>query len=881
MYVPYDETEQDPSGGQGGGATTSAATTLTDGLASLLNKSATAKSSKFVPRRRKSAVNENRKTKEKMNAIKNRLSQHRKQIQQQQQQKQEQNSINPEAAKATDSSNDTKTTTSESSTQSVLNGLSVQNEPLTNVKRPSSVKTNVRGTELVQNDSQSQKRTEVVNENGYKFYDDDYDDDDECTISDQENCYQEYAEDDDEDDDDQEGEVDDEDEDEYDDDEEVDEEDEYDEDEDEYDDQEDEEDDDEDEENEVVEDDDYGPSHGEPSAQENYLSQSCENVNGMTNNSELNEFDPSAGAAATTATVPTATNNEDENEVDNDENDLLLNKSEFLLNEDVHQINNSPTGGLTNTDLMAIMMMTVNSDQISLNGVSSSLATTALPTVLTPIYTTDNENFFIPYSSGSAGTRSKYIRKSNKYKNANKINRTRNRKLVTDTEQAPDALTQPNSTNLDEASVKMMQKQQYRQKQKKRKRQLLANQVKPEPGEDPNTAEQAKITDKPLVANRRKPTRKRNSDLKPSDLQQIASAAVAFSPTAILLRTISFENSRKLIKESNQRRLKRIDQTQQPIDQTETTTEKSDEPSSEEAKQESNSSNQENETETNVKPKETINSSVTSLRKITSAIANPNRTISGSTKRVSFTVDDESDTKAAESTVNATTASGEQKSTAERENKLTMSRNTSMLDALSENTTTNDSSSSPVANAPPTITTASVLVASENTTTSANRPPIIKSTIKQQQPYMSTFDENVAGYNQIKNHLKPSVWANYRQKPPPKLDSLYHQTHQDINMQATTTAVKSMDKHVESSLNVNENLLTKSHPNSYNYNTKHTPPSTNLQIPQQSTSSNTGLATATTTYSDYSKPLLNARRSQPDSGSSVNKLEAFKSNFSF
>lgn len=78
--------------------------------------------------------------------------------------------------------------------------------------------------------------------------------------------------------------------------------------------------------------------------------------------------------------------------------ELLLNKSEFLLNE--------LTGGmmgcgesqspLTSADLMAIMMMTMSAaDQISLNGVSSSLATTALPTVLTPLYTTDNEQYVV------------------------------------------------------------------------------------------------------------------------------------------------------------------------------------------------------------------------------------------------------------------------------------------------------------------------------------------------------------------------------------------------------------------------------------------------------------------------------------------------------
>ena len=77
--------------------------------------------------------------------------------------------------------------------------------------------------------------------------------------------------------------------------------------------------------------------------------------------------------------------------------ELLLNKSEFLLNE----LTGGMVGGdsqspLTSADLMAIMMMTMSAaDQISLNGVSSSLATTALPTVLTPLYTTDNEQYVV------------------------------------------------------------------------------------------------------------------------------------------------------------------------------------------------------------------------------------------------------------------------------------------------------------------------------------------------------------------------------------------------------------------------------------------------------------------------------------------------------
>jgi hypothetical protein len=87
-------------------------------------------------------------------------------------------------------------------------------------------------------------------------------------------------------------------------------------------------------------------------------------------------------------------------------------------------------GGLSDADLMTIMMMHLNhggggsggGDQMSLHngGASSSLATTALPTVMTPagLYTADNENFILaPYSSHgqesmmSRGGRHRYLRR--------------------------------------------------------------------------------------------------------------------------------------------------------------------------------------------------------------------------------------------------------------------------------------------------------------------------------------------------------------------------------------------------------------------------------------------------------------------------------------
>lgn len=102
---------------------------------------------------------------------------------------------------------------------------------------------------------------------------------------------------------------------------------------------------------------------------------------------------PSTAEATLNGAVTTAgEEEEDEDEADRQTADeLLLNKSEFLLNELTG--GDSAQSPFTNADLMAIMMFTMRNpaaasaaDQISLNGVSSSLATTALPTVFTPLY---------------------------------------------------------------------------------------------------------------------------------------------------------------------------------------------------------------------------------------------------------------------------------------------------------------------------------------------------------------------------------------------------------------------------------------------------------------------------------------------------------------
>lgn len=105
----------------------------------------------------------------------------------------------------------------------------------------------------------------------------------------------------------------------------------------------------------------------------------------------------------------------DQNDEENyyEEDQELLNKSELLMTAEDRQINNSPNGvecsepggvpgsnGTKSTDLMTMMMLlNLNNvyGNISSGGpISSSLATTALPTVFTPLYSTDNENFVVP-----------------------------------------------------------------------------------------------------------------------------------------------------------------------------------------------------------------------------------------------------------------------------------------------------------------------------------------------------------------------------------------------------------------------------------------------------------------------------------------------------
>lgn len=135
------------------------------------------------------------------------------------------------------------------------------------------------------------------------------------------------------------------------------------------------------------------------------------------------------GGGLTSATTGRTVGLDDEDNgngvMTSEQEEMLMNKSEFLLNE--------LTGGggvgdsqspLTSSDIMAIMMMTMSNaataDQISLNGVSSSLATTALPTVLTPLYT-DNDQYVVHqrgphrrrHRSSSPGNK-KYLRRRRK-----------------------------------------------------------------------------------------------------------------------------------------------------------------------------------------------------------------------------------------------------------------------------------------------------------------------------------------------------------------------------------------------------------------------------------------------------------------------------------
>ncbi len=74
------------------------------------------------------------------------------------------------------------------------------------------------------------------------------------------------------------------------------------------------------------------------------------------------------------------------------------------------QTRGSTRNGTRNSDLLTMMMLmnlnSANGTTSSGGPVSSSLATTALPTIFTPFYSTDNENFVVP-STRSMNKRSK------------------------------------------------------------------------------------------------------------------------------------------------------------------------------------------------------------------------------------------------------------------------------------------------------------------------------------------------------------------------------------------------------------------------------------------------------------------------------------------
>ena len=124
-----------------------------------------------------------------------------------------------------------------------------------------------------------------------------------------------------------------------------------------------------------------------------------------------------------------AANDDDEN--DDDDHELLMNKSEFLINENANLNTNSPNNG--SADLMAIMMMTLNGDHLSMGGgggASSSLATTALPTIFTPFYVTDNENFSYSTSQKSPSNKIKHFRGMNTKKYMAKNHKMNSKKLA-------------------------------------------------------------------------------------------------------------------------------------------------------------------------------------------------------------------------------------------------------------------------------------------------------------------------------------------------------------------------------------------------------------------------------------------------------------------
>lgn len=384
MYVPYDDADHDAVG---------ANNNLEEGATDILkSKKATIK---LASKRKKSANNENQKTKEKMQAIKNRLNQTKKEYDNQQikvvtaQTITNDDQVNSKSTNQvqTDQANSKPSKKSSTSSTRPLSNVNI------NVKIKKSSSSNAIATQTTQDNNSTDRIKDANSENlskpsleesvvtkikqdvnssdpKYVYFDEDgeYEEDgDDEDITDEDECYdEEYLEDDeyDEEDDDEEEN-----------------------DEDDYDDEEDED----DEAAQEEEDDDQDETVSKFNQEQYYanLSQSANNLEGEY------EGDRVVG------------DDEENYDEDENENELLLNKSEFLINED-HQTTNSPSSGLAGADLMAIMMMTVNSDQFSLNGVPSSLATTALPTIQTPLYT-DNENFVIPYSA-SGRYKNKYLK---------------------------------------------------------------------------------------------------------------------------------------------------------------------------------------------------------------------------------------------------------------------------------------------------------------------------------------------------------------------------------------------------------------------------------------------------------------------------------------
>ncbi len=164
--------------------------------------------------------------------------------------------------------------------------------------------------------------------------------------------------------------------------------------------------------------------------------------------------------------------NEDDENYEDDENELLLNKSEFLLNEN-NQNNNSPNNA--SSDLMAIMMMTLNGDHLSIGGASSSLATTALPTIITPFYVTDNENFNYAHSQKSPSNKIKHFRGMNpkKYimKNQKSKNKQSNKNKDSENKDENSLVSQNEVVNEDSLNVS--------QNQIRRRRRILTNSDSP------------------------------------------------------------------------------------------------------------------------------------------------------------------------------------------------------------------------------------------------------------------------------------------------------------------------------------------------------------------------------------------------------------------